>query len=114
MTEEAKKRILERYSKATILEAYLALSEKHSGVTGKSVADVFNENLLAAPDIPEEQVTDDLCKAQAYQDYMEQLKQDGTETKNKDKPIVRIGSIDVNFYYGNYSFNPVDMKGGKE
>ena len=74
MTEEAKKRILERYSKATILEAYLMLSEKHSGVTGKSVADVFNENLLAAPDIPEEHVTDDLCKAQAYQDYMGELK----------------------------------------
>ena len=50
MTEEAKKRILERYSKVTILEAYLMLSEKHSAVAGKSVADVFNENLLAAPD----------------------------------------------------------------
>lgn len=62
----------------------------------------------------EEQFSDDICKAQAYQDYMEQLKQDGTETKNKDKPIVRIGSIDVNFYYGDYSFNPVDTKGGKE
>ena len=62
----------------------------------------------------EEQFSDDICKAQAYQDYMEQLKQDGTETKNKDKPIVRIESIDVNFYYGDYSFNQVDTKGGKE
>ena len=48
MSEEAKKRILERYSKATILEAYLMLSEKYSFVAGKTVADVFNENLLAA------------------------------------------------------------------
>lgn len=95
MTEEAKKRILERYSKATILEAYLMLSEKHSGVTGKSVADVFNENLLAAPDIPEEQVTDDLCKAQAYQDYMSELK--GEE--RQDAHVV-FGDVFVTIYNG--------------
>ena len=95
MTEEAKKRILERYSKATILEAYLMLSEKHSGVTGKSVADVFNENLLTAPDIPEEQVTDDLCKAQAYQDYMDELK----EEERKDAHVV-FGDVFVTIYNG--------------
>lgn len=95
MTEEAKKRILERYSKATILEAYLMLSEKHSGVTGKSVADVFNENLLAAPDIPEEQVTDDLCKAQAYQDYMSELK----EEERQDAHVV-FGDVFVTIYNG--------------
>ena len=95
MTEEAKKRILDRYSKATILEAYLALSEKHSGVTGKSVADVFNENLLAAPDIPEEQVTDDLCKAQAYQDYMSELK----EEERQDAQVV-FGDVFVTIYNG--------------
>lgn len=94
MTEEAKKRILERYSKATILEAYLMLSEKHSGVTGKSVADVFNENLLAAPDIPEEQVTDDLCKAQAYQDYMAELKEERQEAQ------VVFGDVFVTIYNG--------------
>ena len=95
MTEEAKKRILERYSKATILEAYLMLSEKHSGVTGESVADVFNENLLAAPDIPEEQVTDDLCKAQAYQDYMAELK----EEERQDAHVV-FGDVFVTIYNG--------------
>ena len=95
MTEEAKKRILERYSKATILEAYLALSEKHSDVTGKSVADVFNENLLAAPDIPEEHVTDDLRKAQAYQDYMDELK----EEERKDAHVV-FGDVFVTIYNG--------------
>lgn len=95
MTEEEKKRILERYSKATILEAYLMLSEKHSGVTGKSVADVFNENLLAAPDIPEEQVTDDLCKAQAYQDYMSELK----EGERQDAQVV-FGDVFVTIYNG--------------
>ena len=95
MTEEAKKRILERYSKATILEAYLMLSEKHSGVTGKSVADVFNENLLDAPDIPEEQVTDDLCKAQAYQDYMSELK----EEERQDAHVV-FGDVFVTIYNG--------------
>lgn len=95
MTEEAKKRILERYSKATILEAYLALSEKHSGVTGKSVADVFNENLLAAPDIPEEQATDDLCKAQAYQDYMDELKKE----ERQDAHVV-FGDVFVTIYNG--------------
>lgn len=95
MTEEAKKRILERYSKATILEAYLALSEKHSGVTGESVADVFNENLLAAPDIPEEHVTDDLCKAQAYQDYMDELK----EEERQDARVV-FGDVFVTIYNG--------------
>lgn len=95
MTEEAKKRILGRYSKATILEAYLALSEKHSGVTGKSVADVFNENLLAAPDIPEENVTDDLCKAQAYQDYMSELK----EEERQDARVV-FGDVFVTIYNG--------------
>ena len=95
MTEEAKKRILERYSKETILEAYLALSEKHSGVTGKSVADVFNENLLAAPDIPEEHVTDDLCKAQAYQDYMDDLK----EEERQDARVV-FGDVFVTIYNG--------------
>ena len=95
MTEEAKKRILERYSKATILEAYLMLSEKHSGVTDKSVADVFNENLLAAPDIPEEQVTDDLCKAQAYQDYMSELK----EEERQDAHVV-FGDVFVTIYNG--------------
>lgn len=95
MTEEAKKRILERYSKATILEAYLMLSEKHSGVTGKSVADVFNENLLAAPDIPEEHVTDDLCKAQAYQDYMGELK----EEERQDARVV-FGDVFVTIYNG--------------
>lgn len=94
MTEEAKKRILERYSKATILEAYLMLSEKHSGVTGKSVADVFNENLLAAPDIPEEQVTDDLCKAQAYQDYMVELKEERQDAR------VVFGDVFVTIYHG--------------
>lgn len=96
MTEEAKKRILERYSKATILEAYLALSEKHSGVTGKSVADVFNENLLAAPDIPEEHVTDDVCKAQAYQDYMDELKK---EEERQDARVV-FGDVFVTIYNG--------------
>ena len=95
MTEEAKKRILERYSKATILEAYLMLSEKHSGVTGKSVADVFNENLLAAPDIPEEHITDDLCKAQAYQDYMDELK----EEERQDARVV-FGDVFVTIYNG--------------
>ena len=95
MTEEAKKRILERYSKATILEAYLVLSEKHSAVTGKSVADVFNENLLAAPDIPEEHVTDDLCKAQAYQDYMDELK----EEERQDARVV-FGDVFVTIYNG--------------
>ena len=95
MSEEAKKRILERYSKATILEAYLALSENHSGVTGKSVADVFNENLLAAPDIPEEHVTDDLCKAQAYQDYMGELK----EEERQDARVV-FGDVFVTIYNG--------------
>lgn len=95
MTEEAKKRILERYSKATILEAYLMLSEKHSGVTDKSVADVFNENLLAAPDIPEEQVTDDLCKAQAYQDYMSELK----EGERQYAQVV-FGDVFVTIYNG--------------
>ena len=95
MTEEAKKRILERYSKATILEAYLMLSEKHSAVAGKSVADVFNENLLAAPDIPEEQVTDDLCKAQAYQDYMCELK----EEERQDARVV-FGDVFVTIYNG--------------
>lgn len=95
MSEEAKKRILERYSKATILEAYLMLSEKHSGVTGKSVADVFNENLLAAPDIPEEQVTDDLCKAQAYQDYMSELK----DEERQDAHVV-FGDVFVTIYNG--------------
>lgn len=95
MTEEAKKRILERYSKATILEAYLILSEKHSGVTGKSVADVFNENLLAAPDIPEEHVTDGLCKAQAYQDYMDDLK----EEERQDARVV-FGDVFVTIYNG--------------
>lgn len=95
MTEEAKKRILERYSKSTILEAYLILSEKHSGVTGKSVADVFNENLLAAPDIPEEQVTDDICKAQAYQDYMSELK----EEERQDAHVV-FGDVFVTIYNG--------------
>ena len=95
MSEEAKKRILERYSKATILEAYLALSEKHSVVTGKSVADVFNENLLAAPDIPEEHVTDDLCKAQAYQDYMDDLK----EEERQDAQVV-FGDVFVTIYNG--------------
>lgn len=94
MTEEAKKRILERYSKATILEAYLMLSEKHSGVTGESVADVFNENLLAAPDIPEEQVTDDLCKAQAYQDYMAELKEERQDAR------VVFGDVFVTIYNG--------------
>lgn len=94
MTEEAKKRILERYSKATILEAYLMLSEKHSGVTDKSVADVFNENLLAAPDIPEEQVTDDLCKAQAYQDYMVELKEERQDAR------VVFGDVFVTIYNG--------------
>lgn len=94
MTEEAKKRILERYSKATILEAYLMLSEKHSGVTDKSVADVFNENLLAAPDIPEEQVTDDLCKAQAYQDYMAELKEERQDAR------VVFGDVFVTIYHG--------------
>lgn len=94
MTEEAKKRILERYSKATILEAYLMLSEKHSGVTDKSVADVFNENLLAAPDIPEEQVTDDLCKAQAYQDYMTELKEERQDAR------VVFGDVFVTIYNG--------------
>lgn len=95
MSEEAKKRILERYSKATILEAYLMLSEKHSAVTGKSVADVFNENLLAAPDIPEEHVTDDLCKAQAYQDYMDGLK----EEERQDARVV-FGDVFVTIYNG--------------
>lgn len=95
MTEEAKKRILERYSKATILEAYLMLSEKHSGIAGKSVADVFNENLLAAPDIPEEHVTDDLCKAQAYQDYMGELK----EEERQDARVV-FGDVFVTIYNG--------------
>ena len=95
MTEEAKKRILERYSKATILEAYLMLSEKHSAVAGKSVADVFNENLLAAPDIPEEHVTDDLCKAQAYQDYMDELK----EEERQDARVV-FGDVFVTIYNG--------------
>ena len=95
MSEEAKKRILERYSKATILEAYLMLSEKHSAVTGKSVADVFNENLLAAPDIPEEHVTDDLCKAQAYQDYMDGLK----EGERQDARVV-FGDVFVTIYNG--------------
>lgn len=95
MTEEAKKRILERYSKATILEAYLMLSEKHSGVTGKSVADVFNENMLAAPDIPEEHVTNDLCKAQAYQDYMSELK----EEERQDAHVV-FGDVFVTIYNG--------------
>lgn len=95
MSEEAKKRILERYSKATILEAYLMLSEKYSFVTGKSVADVFNENLLAAPDIPEEQVTDDLCKAQAYQDYMSKLK----EEERQDARVV-FGDVFVTIYNG--------------
>lgn len=95
MTEEAKKRILERYSKATILEAYLALSEKHSAVTGKSVADVFNENLLAAPDIPEEHVTDDLCKAQAYQDYMDELKEE-----ERQEARVVFGDVFVTIYNG--------------
>lgn len=94
MTEEAKKRILERYSKATILEAYLMLSEKHSGIAGKSVADVFNENLLAAPDIPEEHVTDDLCKAQAYQDYMGELKEE-----RQDAHVV-FGDVFVTIYNG--------------
>lgn len=94
MSEEAKKRILERYSKATILEAYLMLSEKHSGVTDKSVADVFNENLLAAPDIPEEQVTDDLCKAQAYQDYMVELKEERQDAR------VVFGDVFVTIYNG--------------
>ena len=95
MTEEAKKRILERYSKATILEAYLMLSEKHSAVTGKSVADVLNENMLAAPDIPEEHVTDDLCKAQAYQDYMDELK----DEKRQDARVV-FGDVFVTIYNG--------------
>ena len=95
MTEEAKKRILERYSKATILEAYSMLSEKHSAATGKSVADVFNENLLAAPDIPEEHVTDDLRKAQAYQDYMDELK----EEERKDAHVV-FGDVFVTIYNG--------------
>lgn len=95
MSEEAKKKILERYSKATILEAYLMLSEKHSAVTGKSVADVFNENLLAAPDIPEEHVTDDLRKAQAYQDYMDELK----EEERKDAHVV-FGDVFVTIYNG--------------
>lgn len=95
MTEEAKKRIFERYSKATILEAYLMLSEKHSGVTGESVADVFNESLLAAPDIPEEHVTDDLCKAQAYQDYMGELK----EEERQDAQVV-FGDVFVTIYNG--------------
>lgn len=95
MTEEAKKRILERYSKATILEAYLMLSENHSAVTGKSVADVFNENLLAAPDIPEEHVTDDLRKAQAYQDYMDELK----EEERQDAHVV-FGDVFVTIYNG--------------
>lgn len=95
MTEEAKKRILERYSKATILEAYLMLSEKHSTVAGKSVADVFNENLLAAPDIPEDHVTDDLCKAQAYQDYMDDLK----EGERQDAHVV-FGDVFVTIYNG--------------
>ena len=95
MTEEAKKRILERYSKATILEAYLMLSEKYSAVAGKSVADVFNENLLAAPDIPEEHVTDDLRKAQAYQDYMDELK----EEERKDAHVV-FGDVFVTIYNG--------------
>lgn len=95
MTEEAKKRILERYSKGTILEAYLMLSKKHSGVTGKSVADVFNENLLAAPDIPEEHATDDLCKAQAYQDYMSELK----EEERQDAHVV-FGDVFVTIYNG--------------
>ena len=95
MTEEAKKRILERYSKATILEAYLALSEKHSAVAEKSVADVFNENLLAAPDIPEEHVTDDLCKAQAYQDYMGELK----DEERQDARVV-FGDVFVTIYNG--------------
>lgn len=95
MTEEAKKRILERYSKGTILEAYLMLSEKHSSVAGKSVADVFNENLLAAPDIPEEHVTDDLCKAQAYHDYMDDLK----EEEMQDARVV-FGDVFVTIYNG--------------
>ena len=95
MSEEAKKRILERYSKATILEAYLMLSEKHSAVAGKSVADVFNENLLAAPDIPEEHVTDDLCKAQAYQDYMDELK----DEERQDARVV-FGDVFVTIYNG--------------
>lgn len=95
MTEEAKKRILERYSKATILEAYLMLSEKYSFVAGKTVADVFNENLLAAPDIPEEHVTDDLCKAQAYQDYMDELK----EEERQDARVV-FGDVFVTIYNG--------------
>lgn len=95
MSEEAKKRVLERYSKATILEAYLMLSEKYSGVTGITVADVFNENLLAAPDIPEEQVTDDLCKAQAYQDYMSELK----EEERQEAQVV-FGDVFVTIYNG--------------
>ena len=95
MTEEAKKRILERYSKATILEAYLMLSEKYSAVAGKSVADVLNENLLAAPDIPEEHVTDDLRKAQAYQDYMDELK----DEERQDARVV-FGDVFVTIYNG--------------
>ena len=95
MSEEAKKRVLERYSKATILEAYLMLSEKYSFVAGKTVADVFNENLLAAPDIPEEHVTDDLCKAQAYQDYMGELK----DEERQDARVV-FGDVFVTIYNG--------------
>lgn len=95
MNEEAKKRILERYSKATILEAYLMLSEKYSFAAGKTVADVFNENLLAAPDIPEEHVTDDLCKAQAYQDYMDDLKEE-----ERQEARVVFGDVFVTIYNG--------------
>lgn len=109
------------YSKKVYAEALRMASADISDDTKDSVNDIMMGYLINAcsklgetSKSEEEQLSDDIYKAQAYQDYMEQLKQDGTETKNKDKPIVRIGSIDVNFYYGDYSFNPIDMKGGKE
>ena len=111
------------YSKETYAEALrLAANDiSRTADTKDSVNDIMMGYILDACaklgetlKSEEEQLSDDICKAQAYQDYMEQLKQDGTETKNKDKPIVRIGSIDVNFYYGDYSFNPVGMKGNEK
>lgn len=109
------------YSKEVYAEALRMASTDISDDTKDSVNDIMMGYILDACaklgetlKSEEEQPSDDICKAQAYQDYMEQLEQDGTETKNKDKPIVHIGSIDVSFYYGDYLFNPIDTKGGKE
>lgn len=89
--------ICNKYSKGTILDAFVTLAVEYSKMCGMSESDVIMQYLTSARTIPEQEITDDICKQQAYQDYMQELKVEPAKDKDSAK-IVIDGDVFITVY----------------